>query len=178
MGFSQRKSTGEVDTSQVYTAGRHFTSLDYTFRVFPRDAHLVEFDNLGIFATPAAGQEAGRSSFELRIDVSFQYFLRPSELAILHSDYELQYRQTIINAAESTIKGVNVFTADQYFKNRTLVEEEMLRRLQNSLGGVDCCDSYCSDTRFKDGQKLDFIDCDTCRTACPADDQTFHVDVR
>ena len=169
-----------MDTSQVYAAGRHFVSADYTFRVFPRDSHFVSFTNLFVFAAPSESTlaEVGRSSFEMTIDVSFQYFIRPSELANLHSEYELQYSTTIISAAESAIKGQNQFTPEQFILNRTLIERTLLAAVQDRLGGVGCCDSYCADTRFDSYPTISGVNCQGCSQDCPSANQTFHVDVR
>lgn len=178
MGFLQQKSTGRVDTTQVYEAGRHFVTADYTFRVFPRDAHSVTFTNLFVFAAPSEATQAqeGRSSFEMTIDVSFQYFLRPSELANLHSEYELQYSTIITSAAESAIKSQNQFTPEQFISNRSLIEKTMLLAVQERLGGLRCCDSYCSDSRYEGYPTITGIDCTECSQVCP--NQTLHVDVR
>ena len=178
MGFVQQKSTGRVDTTQVYEAGRHFVTADFTFRVFPRDSHFVTFTDLFVFAAPSETTQAqeGRSSFEMTIDVSFQYFIRPSELANLHSEYELQYSSIIVSAAESAIKSQNQFTPEQFILNRSLIETTMLSAVQERLGGLGCCDSYCSDSRFTDYPTIVGINCTGCSELCP--NQTLHVDVR
>lgn len=180
MGFLQQKSTGRVDTSRVYEAGRHFVTADYTFRVFPRDSHFVSFTDLFVFAAPSETTQAeeGRSSFEMTIDVSFQYFIRPSELANLHSEYELQYSSIVINTAESAIKSQNQFTPEQFILNRSLIESTMLSAVQERLGGLRCCDSYCSDSRFRvrNYPNITGIYCTGCFRNCP--NQTLHVDVR
>lgn len=48
-GFKRQKSTGIVDKTDVYTAGRYFYGPDMEFKIFPRDAHYVTLKSAKIF---------------------------------------------------------------------------------------------------------------------------------
>lgn len=48
-GFRRQKSTGTVDTSKVYSGGKHFLGPDYEFKVFKANAHFLDLDNFGVF---------------------------------------------------------------------------------------------------------------------------------
>lgn len=47
--FKRRRSTGSVDTSYVYTGGRHFIGPDYEFKEFLASAHFIRYSHIPIF---------------------------------------------------------------------------------------------------------------------------------
>ena len=51
MGFKRRKSTGNVDTSRVYTTGRYAVGPDAEFKIFSSVAHFVNLTNVAIFTS-------------------------------------------------------------------------------------------------------------------------------
>lgn len=50
-GLKQRKSTGKVDTSKVYTSGRYMLGPDYTFLKYRADAHELDLTDLAVFSS-------------------------------------------------------------------------------------------------------------------------------
>lgn len=48
-GFLRRKSTGNVDTSEVYSGGKYFVGPDYEFKVFKADAQYLDLEQIAIF---------------------------------------------------------------------------------------------------------------------------------
>ena len=50
MGFAKSKTTGNVDTSEVYTGGRRWIGPDKTFKIFNADAHTISLTNVAVFA--------------------------------------------------------------------------------------------------------------------------------
>ena len=49
-GLVQRKSTGSVDTTEVYSSGRYFLGPDKRFLKYQADAHMQQLDQLGVFS--------------------------------------------------------------------------------------------------------------------------------
>lgn len=45
----RRKSTGQVDTTQVFTGGKYFYGPDYDFKIFKADAHFLDLHEIDIF---------------------------------------------------------------------------------------------------------------------------------
>merc|ERR1719505_390231 len=53
---------------------------------FKRDAHLLRFHELRII---------NKEKFELKVDCSLQYFLRPEDLHLLHDKFDLYYEPVL-----------------------------------------------------------------------------------
>lgn len=115
---------------------------------------------------------------ELFLDVTFQYFIRPSELQPLHDAYDRQYNDIIVSRAESVIKSVAPrFSTQDYFTIRSTIEREMAQVLFEDLGGTGCCDSYCTGG-LVDQYRIEGLDCTNCSVFCPLSRRRFNVDVR
>ena len=52
MGFVKSKTTGTVDTSEVWTSGRRWIGPDKTFKIFKASAHNITLDRISVFAAP------------------------------------------------------------------------------------------------------------------------------
>ncbi len=164
-----QRSTGEVDTSKVYSSGRYGVGVDYTFKAFRADSQFSVLNDLAVFT---------RDRLEVLMDVTFQYFLRPNELKPLHDAYDQQYHEIIVSRAESVIKATSpTFNTTDYFINRAMVEEVLANRLAEELRGEGCCDSYCSGDLYGE-YNIPGLDCDGCEKDCPEALQRFYVDVR
>jgi len=48
-GFLRRKSTGNVDTTKVYSGGKYFVGPDYEFKVFKANAQFLDLNGIAIF---------------------------------------------------------------------------------------------------------------------------------
>ena len=170
VGFVMQRSTGEVDTSEVYgPGGRYGVGVDYTFKTFRADGHYSVLDDLSVFS---------RDRLEVFLDVTFQYFIRPDELQPLHDAYDQQYHEIIVSRAESVIKATAPqFNTTDYFINRATIEKVMAEELSADLGGKGCCDSYCSGD-LQGEYNIPDLNCSGCFENCPEESQRFHVDVR
>ncbi|XP_038079063.1 uncharacterized protein LOC119746287 [Patiria miniata] len=136
MGFVRRKTSGTVDTSIVYQAGHHYVGLDAEFKVFKADAHMVSLESIGVFT---------RDRLEVSLDCTFQYFLRPEDLKLLHDTYDLQYEDTLRNSAVDALKGAtSAFSPRDFGSDRALIEETLFAAIRRRLGGT-CCKPFCQD---------------------------------
>ncbi|RMX50992.1 hypothetical protein pdam_00013908 [Pocillopora damicornis] len=133
LGFKRRKSTGFVDISEVYTSGRYFVGPDYTFKVFPADAHFVELDEISVWTG---------DKIEIKISCNFQYFLRKDFLPDLHEAYNVDYKPVVRGTAIDAIKGRAAdLPIDDYIRNRENIEKELFKALAKRVDG--CCRETC-----------------------------------
>ncbi len=163
IGFVRRKTTREVFTGRVYHAGFHFIGIDYEFKVFKADAHVVELDRVSVFT---------RDRLEVDLDCTMQYFLRPEDLKYLHDTYDLDYEETLRNSAVDALKGATSdFTTREFGEKRALVEEALFRAVRNRLGGT-CCKIGCAN--LPEGCEPN------CKKPedCTKEDKGLYVDVR
>ncbi|XP_033629036.1 uncharacterized protein LOC117291453 [Asterias rubens] len=162
-GFIRRKSTSEVFTEIVFQSGFDYIGLDYEFKIFKADAHIVDLDGVAVFT---------RDRLEVQLDCTMQYFLRPEELAYLHDTYDLLYNDTIRYSAIDALKGVTGdFTTREFGVKRAMVEETLFRAVRKRLGGT-CCKLGCVNLPkgCEPGCKP--------REDCTQEDLGFYVDVR
>lgn len=133
-GFRRRKSSGTVDTSKVYSSGRHLVGPDTEFKVFPADAHFVEFQHVTVFTS---------DKLQVSISARFQYFLRPHQLHFLHKNYDIHYKDVLKNNALDAMKGkATLFSTREYIRERMRIERELYNALRDRLGGT-CCEKDC-----------------------------------
>ena len=85
-----------MDTSKVYSSGRHFIGPDYTFKKFRADAHFVELNKVAVFT---------KDKVEIIITCNFQYFLKKDFLPDLHEAYNVDYKPIIRSTAIDALKG-------------------------------------------------------------------------
>ena len=97
MGFRRSKSTGSVDTDNVYEFGKHFIGPDGEFKVFPASAVFESFDMIRVFS---------KDRLEIEITCNLQYFLRPHQLKELHRKFDIAYRPVLRNNALDALKGM------------------------------------------------------------------------
>lgn len=135
-GFKKQKSTGTVDTSEVYAVGNHFIGPDYEFKTFKATAHMFAYQ-FSVFT---------KDKLTIRISVYFQYFLRREHLAMLHKFYDVKYESTVNNQAMAALKiETPRYTTNEFIKNRTMVEEGLWTTVREKLGGA-CCAVDCDNT--------------------------------
>lgn len=120
-GLVQRKSTGSVDTSQVYSNGRYALGPDQHFIKYQADAHLESFEALGVFSATSSNASIGLA-FE--VDVDFTFFLLEDEIGEVHKDLAGNYRKIIMSRAEEALKNVAAkrVTFTEFFQDRKEVE--------------------------------------------------------
>jgi len=138
-GFKKSRSTGSVDTSVVYTSGRHFVGPDKTFKTFQSTAHLITLDNILIFS---------RDKLEIGITVDLQYFLNKDDLPELHDEYDLFYEEIFKQTAKDTVKGaVTSYSTREFFEKRAEIEQKIFLELRKRFSG-SCCEPLCNDSDF------------------------------
>jgi len=120
-GLAQRKSTGAVDTSEVYASGRYIVGPDKHFIKYPADAHLESYENLGVFSKSASNESIG---LEFRLDVDLTFFLIEEEIGELHLDLASKYRSIISSRAQEAIKNAaaSKVSFTEFFQDRKKVE--------------------------------------------------------
>ena len=134
LGFKRRKSTGFVDISEVYTSGRYFVGPDYTFKVFPADAHFVELNEISVWTG---------DKIEIKISCNFQYFLRKDFLPDLHEAYNVDYKPVVRGTAIDAIKGRAAdLPIDDYIRFVNICLWGMVANNQEVEGVNGACDPF------------------------------------
>ena len=115
-GLKQRKSTGKVDTSRVYTSGRYMLGPDYTFLKYKADAHELPLSNLAVFSSSGGNESIG---LEFIVDISLTFLLRKEQIGQLHVEMASSYRTVIESRAKDAVKNEAIFiTFNEYFQGR------------------------------------------------------------
>lgn len=128
-GLSQRKSTGSVDTSKVYSGGRYFVGPDATFIKYRADAHQVNLEQLAVFSAGASESSIGTS---FMLDIMFSYTLKEEEIGALHRESAKSYKSVIEARTKEAIKNEAVFvTFQEYFTERLVVEARFATQSRN-----------------------------------------------
>lgn len=99
-GLKKRK-TGRVDTTKVYSSGRHLIGPSYQFIKYQADSHFVQIDELSVFSS---GDNEDSIGLAFKVDVDFTFFLIKEELGQLHEDYAGSYETVIVSRARDAIK--------------------------------------------------------------------------
>lgn len=134
-GFKRQKSTSRVFTDAVYKGGRYLIGPDFEFKLYPASSRLVNLRGTTVFS---------KDTLEVFMDIQFHYFLRPSQLHLLHKKYQLTYHAVIRSTAMDALKGAAVaFTTEQFIKERKKIEEAMASAVRARIGGK-CCEEDCS----------------------------------
>eukprot|EP00579_Thalassiosira_antarctica_P019177 CAMPEP_0201953888 /NCGR_PEP_ID=MMETSP0904-20121228/2060_1 /ASSEMBLY_ACC=CAM_ASM_000553 /TAXON_ID=420261 /ORGANISM="Thalassiosira antarctica, Strain CCMP982" /LENGTH=314 /DNA_ID=CAMNT_0048497817 /DNA_START=139 /DNA_END=1083 /DNA_ORIENTATION=+ len=120
-GLIQRKSTGSVDTSQVYSNGRYNLGPDRRFIKYQADAHIESFEALGVFSATTSNVSTGLA---FKVDVDFSFFLIEEEIGEVHQEQASNYRSVILSRAQEAIKNIAAkeVTFTEFFQNRKQVE--------------------------------------------------------
>lgn len=160
-GFKKQLSTGKVDTSEVYTSGRHWVGPDYGFKKFRADAHFVELPSISVFTS---------DKLEVTISCAFQYFLRKHDLAELHREYDLFYKPVIQSTGQAMVKSQAAsIPITEYLKDREKVEQKIFKALAERLGGICCAKDCAASSSCKKGCKA--------YSTCTREDRGLFVDV-
>jgi regulator of protease activity HflC (stomatin/prohibitin superfamily) len=133
-GFKRRKTTGAVDTGEIYTSGRYAVGPDTEFKTFPAMAHTEHFRDVTVFTS---------DRLQVEITCTMQYFLRPHQLQLLHKSFDIHYQPVMSNNALDALKGAStVFSTDDFIWKRQLVEDALFKAIRERLGG-NCCEKDC-----------------------------------
>lgn len=126
-GLKQRKITGKVDTSKVYSSGRYLVGPDARFIKYKADAHLIHLEDVAVFS------DGGSDSVGLTflIDVDFTYFLKKDEIGDLHRDLAKNYESVILSRTNDAIKNsATTVQFQDYFRDRRSVETQFRQAVQ------------------------------------------------
>lgn len=120
-GLVQRKSTGSVDITEVYSNGRYALGPDKRFIKYQGDAHLESFEGLGVFSAAQSNVSIGLA---FQVDVDFTFFLIKEEIGQVHKEQASNYRGVILSRAEEAIKNIAAkqVTFTEFFQERKKVE--------------------------------------------------------
>lgn len=119
-GLKKRKTTGNVDTTQVYDNGRYLVGPTSTFLKYQADAHHVKFDDFSVFSSGLSNSSIG---VHFKVDVDFTYMLIKDEIGQLHQELASSYKTVIESRAKDAIKNEAIFVSfTEYFQDRKKVE--------------------------------------------------------
>lgn len=94
---------GKVDTTKVYSSGRHLIGPSYTFVKYQADSHFVQITELSVFSsTPDDKKDSVGLNFI--VDVDFTFLLIKNEIAQLHEEMAGSYETVIVSRAREAIK--------------------------------------------------------------------------
>lgn len=119
-GLVQRKTTGAVDTSEVYATGRYALGPDRHFVKYQADAHLEDFDGMRVFSASTSNDSVG---LEFQVDVAFTYLLIQEEIGFVHQEMASNYPAIILATAQEAIKNsaAENVTFTEFFQERKKV---------------------------------------------------------
>lgn len=118
-GLLQQKSTGEINTDEVYSSGNYFIGPDFEFKTFP--VSLLLFDQRISVWSKSGGADAGAT---LNLDVSFQYRIRKDDIGKLYKKVAMSYEPLIQTFALDAIKNTApLYGVDEYLTKRSVIEQ-------------------------------------------------------
>jgi len=150
MGFLVNTVNKNVDLSQVYTAGRYYVGVGYTFETYNTDNYDVDFSLTGNYAPLSVWNEENLSFV---IECGFQYHLIKEQLVDVHNRINTDFNQLVVSTAQSIIKNHAVnYTSSQYLNYRREIEVDLLQQLNTSLASLDVVVDYfqLKDVQFPD----------------------------
>lgn len=133
-GLGYNKITKHVDTSRVYSPGRHFIGPVNSMLTFPSTVQTLEFSSRNSAqASPLSTRTA--EGLELHLHVAFQYHLKPDQLPQLYTLANTLYEPLYMKIARDILlKAAANYQAPQYWTEREKVGEEMLVQLDEAFG--------------------------------------------
>lgn len=169
MGFTRRRTTGNVDTENVYSSGRHLIGPDHEFKEFYASAQYVSFQHIPIFTT---------DNLQVNISIELQFFLIKDDLKLLHDAFDIFYNKIIVDNAKDALKNsVTKFDTDEFISNRTVIQNELFYGVRERLSGA-CCLPGCLKTCSQCEQwQLCTPNCKP-RSQCTKADKGLFVEVR
>jgi regulator of protease activity HflC (stomatin/prohibitin superfamily) len=143
VAFVKRRTTGTISRDKVYYPGRHCVGPDAEFVKFPASEQTVDFKGMSVWTKTerVSSDNAGAAGTAINLDVTFQFKLRPDELAQLYASVGLNYRPFIENLATTMIKNMSTsFTAEEWTKDRAAIQLAMTNAVDEALNraNADC----------------------------------------
>lgn len=129
-GIGYNVRSGRI-SPEVLEPGRHHLGFNMKVHTFPRTNTFFEFSNRG-GTSPIVVRAADR--YTVQLDCSVQLALNKDQLHQIYARYKHNINYNLGELIRSEITSeANHYTAETYFRNRTLVEEAMRDRLENGL---------------------------------------------
>jgi len=132
VAFRQNRFTGVVDFDNVYTVGLHWNGFNWRFIKFDISARTIDF-----------AQEDGdeyqltsrtKDGLAISLEVSFQYKLQVDNVAELYVEYLNEYEMQYVRVARDALRdAVSLYTAIEFFNNRTVIGDYMEEVLTEEL---------------------------------------------
>jgi len=134
-GLQQNVFTKQID-DEVYSAGLHFVGFWNEFIIFPSTYITIDFTpNPQASDIPISVQT--KNGLLVKIDTSFQFRLRKSDLLHLYSQYGNAYKAFIIAEARSALREVvGSNNAETLYSNRTQINNDMAKALHDALDSI------------------------------------------
>jgi hypothetical protein len=127
-GLVRDKTSGTVESGQVYTRGRYMLGVTKGFLTYQADAHHERLEDLTVFSS---GDNTETVGLVFTIDVDFTFFLKQEEISDLHKDLASSYRSVIVSRATDAIKNEAIYIPfNDYFQERRLVEKRFRDAVQ------------------------------------------------
>jgi len=117
----------ETIEDKTYGSGRWYLGLGNHFIKFPKMVKSIFFidDPSGATQGPAL-QSRTKDGLNVRLEVSFQYRLKPDDLFNMYSMLGHKYEQTFIRMAiEQLTTAATLHNAHYFFTNRSTISQEM-----------------------------------------------------
>jgi len=129
-GLKQRKSTGKVDTNEVYSGGRYFLGPDKKFLKYPADQHILQLKSLAVFSDGGNDSTIGLTFL---IDIDLTYAIQKSKVGQLHRELAGSYQSVVQSRTNEAIKNSAItITFSDYFEKRRVVEAQLRAAVQAS----------------------------------------------
>lgn len=141
-GLLINRYTGKVDTSRVYTGGRHFVYLRHYFVLFPSTQVTLEFSNDSGAAAPPmlvrTGKPPGMAGVaggqQVTVSLSLQYRTHPETLAKLYTTFGVNYEQAFIMMTRQIISDVTQsFIPSDFWTQRHVIAQNMTAVLNQTM---------------------------------------------
>lgn len=128
-GLIERRTSGSVDTSEVFGSGRYRLGPRHTFFTYPADAHVEEIANLSVFSAGGNNESIG---LEFLVNVDFTFFLNRDEIGMLYDELATSYEPVVVSRAVEGIKNEAIYvTFNDYFQARVEVEQRFRSAVQS-----------------------------------------------
>lgn len=161
VALSRSRMTHEVNREEVFYPGCYVLGPDTQLIRFQATAHSIN-KIIEVFT---------KDTIVIKMGFSLQYFLRPTEVALLYSKFMMDYDAIFDKIIDSSIKNIAgaEISVDDFRFNRTSVEKILHSIVRRRLGGTccpACCPRNCQSNTY----------CSSCSHGnC---DPGYHVDVR
>lgn len=139
IGIAQNTIQRGIDSSKIYTSGRWFLGLGKTFIRYPTTRQNIYFGSSSDSSGSASGGPlvVRTPGGQVTVEASLQYSLIPSRVVDLYGAFQQNYHARLVTAASSAIQtAMQGADLQQFYTNRTLVQNLTFTALQNAFNGL------------------------------------------